>query len=365
MGIFIPRLSGDDIYGNPYWYSSGNPFAGYENGMPNCTCYAWGRFWEISGVVPHLPTGDAGTWWYNVSGYEVGQTPRLGAIACYSKEGDYGHVGVVEQIKANGDIVTSNSGYDANYRGEAGPQSPKWFMVWDILASNNYNDPPYVLQGFIYNPFTGSSVSKYVIAAMCGCFKRESNVNPGIWESLTPTSFDHEYQYDGIGGYGLGQWTNVGTPHGRCWRLHEWVTSNGYQDGDGNGQLAFLMHEAYWANSSYTRGDYTTLDEFLATDSTNLDDLVWDFLANWEGVPGDAYDERLAAARLFLNYINEHSGDNPSDYSWISVNNYLSESQMCNNVMCAYFYFTSIAPQPQPQPTRRRKMPLWMYLRQF
>ena len=44
---FTPRLNSDGMQDEKYWYS-GNPFhtAGY--GMPNCTCYAWGRFWEIS-----------------------------------------------------------------------------------------------------------------------------------------------------------------------------------------------------------------------------------------------------------------------------------------------------------------------------
>lgn len=43
---FTPRLNDNGILNNFHWYSE-NPFyqAGY--GMPNCTCYAWGRFWEI------------------------------------------------------------------------------------------------------------------------------------------------------------------------------------------------------------------------------------------------------------------------------------------------------------------------------
>ena len=45
-------------------------------------------------------------------------------------------------------------------------------------------------------------ISPYVVSAMCGCWAWESGMNPGIWESLTPTDWDHEYQYDGIGGYG-------------------------------------------------------------------------------------------------------------------------------------------------------------------
>ena len=56
------------------------------------------------------------------------------------------------------------------------------------------------------------AISAYPIAAAAGCFKRESGVNPGIWESLIVPSdtFYHVYQFDNIGGYGFGQFTNVG-----------------------------------------------------------------------------------------------------------------------------------------------------------
>ena len=187
----------------------------------------------------------------------------------------------------------------------------------------------------------GLGVSDYVVAAMCGCWKRESGVNPGIWESLVPCAWDYQYEYNGKGGYGLGQWTNVGTPHGRCYNLHKYVTSNGYTDGQGEGQLAFLVDEGYWSGSSQTKGDYSSLSEFLKSTSTNLNDLVWDFLANWEGVPGNAYSERLEAAKYFLSYIQEHKNDDKSSYSWYSENQYVGfkSSQQMGNVMLIYWWF--------------------------
>lgn len=190
--------------------------------------------------------------------------------------------------------------------------------------------------------------SDYVIASMCGCWKRESGVNPGIWESLTPCAWDYQYEYTSKGGYGLGQWTNVGTPHGRLYNLHTWVTSNGYSDGDGAGQIAFVKAEAHWTNSGQTRGSYTTLQEFLDSDSTSIDTLVWDFLANWEGVPGDNYDERVDAANKFYVYIQAHKNDNPESYTWYSANTYTSETQMLNNVMCIYFILKGESPGPTP-----------------
>lgn len=200
-----------------------------------------------------------------------------------------------------------------------------------------------------------SNVSIYVIAAMCGCWWQESRVNPGIWESLIPCAWNYQYEYKNKGGYGLGQWTNVGSSHGRLYNLHEWVTSNGYADGDGNGQLAYIPVEGYW-NGSYhgtgdnaqTRGSYGSLDNFLASTSTDLDTLVWDFLANWEGVPGNQYSNRRTWAHNFLTYLQEHAGEAGT---WTSKNNYLTETEMYKNVLAVYNYFSGYIPEPEPAGT--------------
>lgn len=143
MADFVPRLTDDGMRGSKYWYSTTNPF--YPNhGLPNCTCYAWGRFWEISDVVPHLPTGNGEDWWGAVSGYKTGNTPALGAVICLAN-GPYsglGHVAIVEVINEDGSITTSNSGYGGAY----------FYTRKGGTASNNWGYPEYDFQGFIYNP---------------------------------------------------------------------------------------------------------------------------------------------------------------------------------------------------------------------
>lgn len=183
------------------------------------------------------------------------------------------------------------------------------------------------------------TISKYVVAAICGNWWRESGVNPQVWESLIPCAWDFQYDYTNKGGYGLGQWTNVGTPHGRLWHLHEWVNENGYEDGDGYGQLEYLLVENVWSNSSQSRLDYSSLAEFLESDSTDLDDLVWDFLANWEGVPGDHYEERCEYAQTVLDYLNEHEHDT-EQFEWIASNTYLPTSDRLNNAMVIFQYMS-------------------------
>lgn len=207
-------------------------------------------------------------------------------------------------------------------------------------------------------------MNSYVIAAMCGCWKRESGVNPGIWESLIPCPWDYEYQYTGRGGFGLGQWTNIGTPHGRCYNLHQYCVNNGYADGSGPGQINFVIAENYWTGTSPRLG-FNSLSEFLNSDSTSLGDLVYDFLACWEGVPGNAYQERYEAASFFLQYISEHAADPVESWQWYSYNNYMGfkSSEQCNNVMMIFHQLNGVDPGPDPPPgppTPGGGFPVWM-----
>ena len=152
--------------------------------------------------------------------------PKLGAVICYSG-GNYsgdGHVAVVEQINADGTIVVSESGYNA------------YFFRTRTADPNNsypYSNPTdgYTFLGFIYNslvdaappePASWITGNRYLsrsemdqnaikfyyemtrlgvgynaILGMLANLEVESNINPGIWESLDPYN----------GGYGLTQWT--------------------------------------------------------------------------------------------------------------------------------------------------------------
>lgn len=154
---FTPRLNSNGMLGNRHWYSNDNPYYATGYGMPNCTAYAWGRFWEVGDPLsaginkpdPYDLPGywDAGLWWSKVDRnvYQTGQTPQLGAVICFERPGYAGHVAIVEQINNDGTIVTSNSAYSGTY-----------FYTQTLSASNNYSWGTYVFQGFIYNPFGDS-----------------------------------------------------------------------------------------------------------------------------------------------------------------------------------------------------------------
>ena len=154
MANFNPRLTSEGISNNPLWYSQ-NPFYQSGYGMPNCTCYAWGRFWEIGGGItypdrkPTLSLGDGGDWYgHTQDGYQRASEPSLGAVICFSQGSNAGHVGIVEQISEDRNtIVTSNSAYQSTF-----------FYTQTLSRENNWTwGNGYTFQGFIINPYTGDT----------------------------------------------------------------------------------------------------------------------------------------------------------------------------------------------------------------
>ena len=140
---FSSRLTAPayDKYYKPQ--SSYNPFSvNYAAYGGNCTWYAWGRAYEITGTYPKLSTGMAAKWWeYNKSGgyyFYDDSTPKLGAIACWN--GERGHVAVVEEVYSDGSFLVSESGWSSTY-----------FRTTIIPASGKYpKDSSVEFQGFIY-----------------------------------------------------------------------------------------------------------------------------------------------------------------------------------------------------------------------
>lgn len=120
---------------NSYYYSSANPY--YPGFIGQCTWYAYGRACEIRAErgesAPTRIPGDAGEWWQkniNNGYYSYGQTPSLGAWACYSggPEG-WGHVAVVERIDGSGVYVSeSNYAESFNYNREIHEEINQTFL---------------------------------------------------------------------------------------------------------------------------------------------------------------------------------------------------------------------------------------------
>lgn len=129
--------------------------------LPNCTGYVHFRTLELCGeeLEKRLCLNNAVAYWNYSDGLPRGTTPKEGAIAVWSGGSKgYGHVAIVEQVFANGDINTSNSNYSGTwfYTKRMSPPYSPW---------NGYS-----LLGFIYLPTEGNMqpISKNAIRLKMG-----------------------------------------------------------------------------------------------------------------------------------------------------------------------------------------------------
>ena len=105
--------------------------------IPNCVGYAWGRFIEEQGLKDcDLSRGDAKYWYPHSDKYKRGNTPKLGAVICWTNS-NKGHVAIVEEIYSDKSILISESGYNSYY------------FKTEILKYP-YKKGSNTLQGFIY-----------------------------------------------------------------------------------------------------------------------------------------------------------------------------------------------------------------------
>lgn len=147
-------------YGNKYYNTKSNggvnecivgkPTQKGLNVLCNCVGYAWGRAYESWNTRPKLSRDNAENWFDYNDGYSRGQTPKIGAIVCWQKGKAHnssdgaGHVAFVEEVKPNGDILVSESGY--------GSFAFRTSIYTKSSGYLNKLNSKYKLQGFIYSP---------------------------------------------------------------------------------------------------------------------------------------------------------------------------------------------------------------------
>ena len=168
---YTPRLITAGVSGNPYWESNKNIF--YANGiyLPRSETYCFGRWWELADAnrhfenKPHLALLDAYQWYnYAHDGYTRGNTPQLGAVACFDYNNHSvlkGAVAIVEELVSDpvlGDIAVCISGIVDEY-------DTTRFQTWyldqhtnDIIDVYPYYYTDMTFQGFIYNPHTDGTL---------------------------------------------------------------------------------------------------------------------------------------------------------------------------------------------------------------
>lgn len=167
---------------------------------------------------------------------------------------------------------------------------------------------------------SGYGYSIYVVCALVGNAWRESHINPTL-------------QQQGGGAFGLFQWDGS-----RRDALKQWLSDNGYSETEPNGQMQYLIAEGDWQGSY---GGISSLEEFLNSDSTDVEMLTTAFCICWErpGVP--ALDERIQFANKALDYIRAHANDT-SIAAWeTEPMYYLSEAQALNNAVLMYRFYSA------------------------
>ena len=323
MNNYTPRLTAP-TEDNPCYYAE-NPFEWSGYGLPNCTAYAWGRFYEVLGTTPKLSLGNAEEWYVYNDGYKRGNAPQLGAVACWRKgvAGDNsdgaGHVAIVEQINSDGSIVTSESGWGASsiFWTTKRPKDGNWGASSD-----------YTFQGFIYNPavyfkptlltwvaknnwltqaemennaqiiaayFLERGWTLNAIAGMLGNMQIESNINPGIWESLTRDPEAYREANGRYPGFGLVQWT----PYTK---YTNWA-GEGSTTGLWSKQLDRIIYEMENGLQYYPTAAYPeTFKEFsVSTKSPYY--LAGAFLFNYENPKSPNADQRGKLGEKWYNYL--------------------------------------------------------------
>lgn len=157
---FTPRLTIPEK-GNKFYntksvggYSSaivGKPTCDGLNTLSNCVGYAYGRYHEINGdtTMHYLKPVNAEMFIdYADKSLKIGMSPKLGACMVWQKgtpsgSDGAGHVAIVEQINADGSIVTSESGWN----------STKPFWTKTRKNDGNWGQATtYTFLGFIYQP---------------------------------------------------------------------------------------------------------------------------------------------------------------------------------------------------------------------
>ena len=129
----------------------GKPVAWNGSALANCVGYCWGRFAFLEGnekckvgcAVGNDYPNDAWIWYKNsmAQGYEVGDKPKLGAVAVWSRANGKGHVAMVEQVNEDGSWESSESGYNT---------TPVWFTKKYNAKSTRTG---FKFIGFIYPKF--------------------------------------------------------------------------------------------------------------------------------------------------------------------------------------------------------------------
>lgn len=187
---FIPRTKAPNK-SNKFYYSNLNTYYKHGYGMPNCTCYAYGRGLEITNGEAILPKSANAKNWYALTkgGYKKDNVASVGAIICFKggKDG-LGHLGVVEFVNHDKSIKTSNSAY----------KGTNFYMQ---TLKPPYNFGKYTCLGFIHLLSDNPESHIYYIVKKGDNLSKIAKIYKTTWKDLynkNKTLIDTEAKKHGI-----------------------------------------------------------------------------------------------------------------------------------------------------------------------
>lgn len=166
----------------------------------------------------------------------------------------------------------------------------------DIINSNSYLSVSEMYNNALYIAafFMRAGWTIEAIAAILGNMQTESNMNPGIWESLDSGNTSR--------GFGLVQWTPAT-------KLIEWANDNGLDYKDIDTQLQRIIWELENGVQYYPTDNYPeTFKEFSVSEKTP-EYLAGAFLYNYERPKSPNAEQRGTQARYWYNILSSIDPD--------------------------------------------------------
>lgn len=326
---------------------------GYTSATSHFTCGDHGNcVWWAAYMRPDIAavisgSGWDGNQWYgnlDSEGFDVGYTPKVGAIAAFSN-GQNGHVAYIESLDGNGSFGVSEMDYYGTLGDGSGVQYATYSPNGSTYKRNGSGS--WTLQGFIYRRQSGTNLYCDSISSIWGICWTPSSTDVSCQGGTDWTLYAFEQgsvinvstnQYcletGGVGGGGAsgstilpdfaikkiwlsdssGNPKTVFTP-GQAMQIHAEIKNNGIDTSSG-------IYAKYYRSNGYKRDSNPTE---LATDFINKDDLqggeTHNELKNTTAPTTLGTYNMTVKADSGGDVIEEHEGNNWSDEAVFSVVN--------------------------------------------